>query len=180
MTPSFYEFLETLVSRMPSGMQVGNAVPASGSLFLAIVNCFRESNPDVEYPQPAADPADKAVGDECAQSRRRHQKMVVHPFRSPGKNHKKDAYNGTDQPERQYRNPMQPELQAHITASFGTPRRYLHSRRRSITAIRGRQLRQRAWSNCLGCIRIRCHRLLPKSVRVAGRVLQTHIPGVRE
>jgi len=178
--------VETYLFALPCGMLIRNAFAgqdllASGPLFLVVVNCFRESNPNVEYPQPAAQPADKAVGNQCAQPRIRHQQMVVRPLWSPGKNHQKHTYDGADQPERERRNPMQPEFDAHIAASFGRPWRHFHCRRRSIAALLGRQLRsQWAGWNCLGCVRIRRHRVLLTSVSVAGRVLQTHIPSAKE
>ena len=154
---------------------------ASGAFFLVVMNCLGESNPDVEQPQAAAYPADKAVGNHGSQPRGSHEKMVVHPFRSPRKNHQKHAHNHADKPECQHRKPMQPELDTFIASYPGRPWRYLHRCCRSVPTLRGRQLRfQRPWRNCLlRSIRIHRHRVLPKIERVAVRVLQTHILSVR-
>ena len=86
-----------------------------------VVNRFREPDPDVEYPQPTADAADKAMGNKCSQPRESHEKMVVRPFRPPGKNHEEHSHDGADQPEGQYCDAMQPKLDAHVTACFGMP-----------------------------------------------------------
>src|SRR5580693_1056525 len=107
--------------------------------------------------------------------------MVVGPFRSPGKNHEKHTYNGTDQPEHQHSNPMQPELDTHVAVSAMLLWRYFYRGSGAVSAFRRRQLcPQRAWRNCLGCIRIRSHRTLLRSLSVAGRVLPKHIPSVRK
>src|SRR5580693_4683653 len=86
---------------------------------LVVVKRFREPNPNVQQPQPTADPADKSVGNEGSQSRGGHQQMVVCPLRSPRENHKKHADNGADQTKQQHRGSMQPQLEAHIAVFFG-------------------------------------------------------------
>jgi hypothetical protein len=153
----------------------------SGTFFLVVVNRFRKSNPDIEYPQSAADPAHKSVGNEGSQLRRAHQKMVVRPFGPPGKNYQKHPHNRADQAEHQHRKPMQPKFEALVATCLGVLRWYSHSRRRSIPTFRGRQLHpHRAWRNCLRCIPIRRHRVLRKIVSVEGRVVSMNIPSVRE
>src|SRR5580692_12954549 len=97
------------------------AVP-SGTLFLVVVNRFREPNPDVEDSQTAADSPNKAIRNERPQCGVCHQKMVVRPLWPPGKNDQKNAHDGADQAERQHGNPMQPKLDPHVTISFGMPR----------------------------------------------------------
>ena len=162
-------------------MQLAGQGLVSGVFYLMVVKCFSESYPDIKDSQPAADSANEAVGNECPQPRVCHQQMVVGPFRSPGKNHEKHTYNGTDQPEHQHRNPMQPKLETHIVVSAVLLGRYLDGRSGTVPVFRRRQLcPQRAWRNCLGCIRIRSHRTLLRSLSVAGRVLPTHVPSVRK
>jgi hypothetical protein len=165
----------------PRNSRVPAARIASGMLFLVVVNGFRESNPDVKNSEAGAEPTHKTVGDKCSQSRIRHQKAVVRPFRSPGENYKKHAYDGADQAEHQHRNPMQPKLNACIAVSLWMPRRYCHGCRGSVAPLCGRQLcSQRARRNRLGCVRIRRHRALRKSDSIGGHVLPGRRPSLRE
>jgi len=175
MIPSTY-----LSGRPAEYAQLASQGLTSGVFYLMVVKCFSESDPDIKDSQPAADSANEAVGNECPQSRVCHQQMVVGPFRSPGKNHEKHAYNGTDQPEHQHSNPMQPKLDTHVAVSSLLLGWYLYGCSGTIPAFRRRQLcPQRAWRNYLGCIRIRSHRTLLRRLSVAGRDLPKHIPSVR-
>src|SRR5580700_2320933 len=73
VTSSFHEAQVTLNGPASPGgrsaiLQPGPGRP-SGGFFLVVVNRFRKPDPDVEYPQPTADAADKAMGNQCSQCR---------------------------------------------------------------------------------------------------------------
>ena len=143
----------------------------SGPLFVVEVNCFPESDPDIEHSQAAAKAANKAVGNERPQSGRCEQEVVVRPFRTPGQDHQKHTHGGAEKNEQQYQDAVQPELKP-CAADPGSLRP-VHSgvSRNFASGTRMEPCRGRIWS---------CgHIALPWVVHATGRCSSARAPKSR-
>ena len=76
------------------------------------MDCFPKSNPDVQHAQPRAQAAHKTTGEYGTQCGRPQQKIVVGPFRPPGKNDKQYPYHSTQKYKQQNQNATKPDLRA--------------------------------------------------------------------
>src|SRR5579864_6174752 len=74
----------------------------SRELVFMIVNRFGEADPDVEQPEPAAEPAEKAVGDQGPQIGITQQEGVVGPLGGPGKDYQQYSGSSTNEHEQQH------------------------------------------------------------------------------
>jgi len=108
-------------------------------LVIVIVKGFPETYPNIEQTQAAAQAAKEASGDERAKPGKREQKIIVGPLRGPGQDHEQDAGDGTNQYEKEYGSPVQPELQATAGLRCGVRGRRVEEGCGGL-AMRGRRL----------------------------------------
>src|ERR1700756_5602293 len=99
--------------------------PISREVVVMVVNRFGEADPDVEQPEPAAEPAEKAVGYQGPQVGITQQEGVVGPLGGPGKNNQQHSRGSTDKHEQQHQQTMKPDLPPRETfGSRGLVHRY--------------------------------------------------------
>jgi|ERR1700722_111748 len=98
-------------------------------VIIVIVEGFPEADPDVEQAQAAAQAAEEAGGDQGTEPGIRKQKIVVSPFRGPGKDDEKNSGNSADQDEQKNRGAVQPELQLARWRRAGEGRGFPHGAR---------------------------------------------------
>jgi hypothetical protein len=128
------------------------------------MNCFPESNPDIEQTQTTAGASNKAMSDEGTQVGVREQKAIVSPFRVPGENDKKHTHGGTEEDKKQDSEPVSPKSPATMQVA---------GRGRIILQCRvGRGRRSQPYRLCMaifkGYFGIRNHAALPFVVDSAG------------